>query len=96
MVKDGGIITTLDASNGEALKQARAIGGGSYYASIVAGDGKVYLISEGGVVTILKAGRDWSILGSHDFKERILATPVIADGMMLIRTDNALYAFRRM
>lgn len=48
----------------------------------------------GGVVTILKAGRDWSILGSHDFKERILATPVISDGLMLIRTDNALYAFR--
>ena len=94
MVKDGGIITSLDASSGEALKQARAIGGGSYYASIVAGDGKVYLISEGGVVTILKAGRDWSILGSHDFKERILATPVISDGLMLIRTDNALYAFR--
>ena len=94
MVKDGGILTSLDASTGAALKQARLPGGGSYYASVVAGDGKVYLISEGGVITIVKAGRDWSILGSHDFKERILATPVIADGLMLIRTDNALYAFR--
>ncbi len=94
MLKDGGIITSLDASTGEILKQARAIGGGNYYASIVAGDGKVYLISEGGVVTILKAGRDWNILGSFDFKERILATPVIADGLMLIRTEVALYAFR--
>ena len=94
MVKDGGIITSLDAATGEPLQQGRAIGGGNYYASIVAGDGKVYLISEGGVVTILKAGRDWSILGSSDFQERIMATPVIADGMMLIRTDAALYAFR--
>ncbi|MBC7966197.1 MAG: PQQ-binding-like beta-propeller repeat protein [Fuerstia sp.] len=94
MVKDGGILTSLDASSGEALKQARLPGGGSYYASVVAGDGKVYLISEDGVITILKAGRDWSILGSHDLQERVLATPVIADGLMLIRTDNALYAFR--
>ncbi len=94
MVKDGGIITSLDAATGEPLQQGRAIGGGNYYASIVAGDGKVYLISEGGVVTILKAGRDWSILGSSDFHERIMATPVIADGIMLIRTDAALYAFR--
>ena len=62
----------------------------------MAGDGKVYLISEGGGVTILNAGRDWSILGSYDFHERILATPVIADGLMLIRTDAALYAFRAM
>ena len=94
MVKDSGIITSLDAATGELLKQGRAIGRGNYYASIVAGDGKVYLISESGVVTILKAGRDWTILGSSDFQERIMATPVIADGQMLIRTDAALYAFR--
>lgn len=94
MVKDSGIITSLDATTGKPLKQGRAIGGGNYYASVVAGDGKVYMISEGGVVTILKADRDWSILGSHDFKERIMATPVIADGMMLIRTDAALYSFQ--
>ena len=94
MVKDGGIITSLDASTGELLKQARATGPGNYYASIVAGDGKVYLMSEGGVVTVLKAGRDWSILSSSDFKERIMATPVISNGLMLIRTDLALYAFR--
>ena len=94
MVKDSGIITSLDASSGELLKQGRAIGRGNYYASLVAGDKKVYLISESGVVTVLKAGRDWSVLGSHDFKERIMATPVIADGIMLIRTDAAVYAFR--
>jgi outer membrane protein assembly factor BamB len=94
MVKDSGIITSLDANTGEMLKQGRAVGRGNYYASIVAGDGKIYLVSEGGVVTILKAGRDWSVLGSFDFKERIMATPVIADGQMLIRTDVALYAFR--
>lgn len=93
MVKDGGIITSLDADTGEFLKQGRAVGQGNYYASIVAGDGKVYLISEGGVVTILKAGRAWSILASGDFKERVMATPVISDGMMLIRTDSALYAY---
>jgi len=96
MVKDSGIITSLDATNGDMLKQGRAIGRGNYYASLVAGDGKVYLISEGGVVTVLSAGRDWSVLGSHDFKERVMATPVIADGTMLIRTDAAIYAFRCM
>jgi len=94
MVKDSGIITSLDANNGEMLKQGRAIGRGNYYASLVAGDGKVYLISEGGVITVLTAGRDWSVLSSHDFGERVMATPVISDGIMLIRTDAAVYAFR--
>jgi outer membrane protein assembly factor BamB len=94
MVKDSGIITSLDAATGELLKQGRATGRGNYYASLLAGDGKVYLISESGVITILKAGRDWSVLNSFDFKERIMATPVVADGQMLIRTDTAVYAYR--
>ncbi|MBL8815095.1 MAG: PQQ-binding-like beta-propeller repeat protein [Planctomyces sp.] len=93
MVKDSGIITSVDIQTGEMLKQGRAIGRGNYYASLVAGDGKVYMISESGVMTILKAGRDWEIVGSHDFGERVLATPVFADGMMIIRTDAAVYAF---
>jgi outer membrane protein assembly factor BamB len=95
MVKDSGIITSLDAKTGQLLKQGRAAGTGNYYASIVAGDGKVYLASEGGVVTVLEAGRDWQILSAHDFDERILATPVMKDGTIYLRTDDALYCFTR-
>jgi outer membrane protein assembly factor BamB len=96
MVKDGGIITSLDAETGESLRTARAPAGrGNYYASLVAGDGKVYLCSERGVVTVLEAGRKWQILSSHDFGERIMATPVVADGKMFIRSDEALYCFSK-
>lgn len=95
MVKDGGIVTSLDAVTGQALKTGRARGRGNYYASLVAGDGKVFLASERGVVTILKAGPKWEILSSHDFGERILATPVFADGQIFIRTDKHLYCFAK-
>jgi outer membrane protein assembly factor BamB len=93
MVKDSGIITTLDAATGELIKQGRARGPGNYYSSLVAGDGKVYLISERGVITVLMADRDWSVLSSHDFGERILATPAIKDGRIYLRTDAAMYCF---
>ena len=93
MIKDSGIITSLDANTGELLQQGRSRGPGNYYASLMAGDGKVYLASERGVITILNSGRTWSILDSHDFKERILATPAIRDGRIYVRTDNALYCF---
>ena len=93
MVKDSGIITSLDAANGEMLQQGRAAGRGNYYASLVAGDGKVYLTSERGVMTVLKAGTRWETLASHDFGERMMATPVIDGGKMYIRTDEGLYAF---
>jgi len=43
MVKDSGIITSLDLETGEILKQGRAKGRGNYYTSPVAADGKVFL-----------------------------------------------------
>lgn len=95
MVKDSGIITSLNAETGEMLKQGRARGRGNYYASLVAGDGKIYLTSERGVVTVLKAGKEWDTLSSHDFGERVMATPTIADGEVFLRTDAALYCFRK-
>jgi outer membrane protein assembly factor BamB len=93
MVKDSGIVTLLDAQTGELLQQLRAAGRGNYYASLVAGDGKVYMASEGGVITVLKSGKTAKILSSHDFGERIMATPVIKDGVIYVRTDAALYSF---
>lgn len=95
MVKDSGIVTLLDITNGEMLQQFRAEGRGNYYASLVAGDGKVYLTSESGVMTVLRSGREGEILSSHDFGERIMATPVIADGKMYIRTEEALYCYSK-
>ena len=46
-------------------------------------------------MTVIKAGKSWSVIGSHDFGERILATPVVREGQMFIRTDNAVYCFGR-
>ena len=102
MVKDGGIITSLNAKTGEKLQQGRAKGGGRFYASIVAGDGKVYLSSEPGIITVLSAAKaggqrpvGWRIISSHNFKEIIMATPVIADGRIYVRTEKALYCFAK-
>jgi outer membrane protein assembly factor BamB len=92
MVKDSGIVTVLDIASGQMLKQLRAAGRGNYYASLVAGDGKIYMASESGVVTVLRAGPDAKVLGSHDFGERIMATPVIRQGVIYLRTENALVA----
>ena len=90
---NGGIVTGLEVETGKMLKEGRIRGPGNYYASLVAGDGKVFACSERGVLTVLKAARRWEILSSHNFNERIMATPVINEGEVLIRTDEALYSF---
>jgi outer membrane protein assembly factor BamB len=95
MVKNGGILTSLDARTGKRTHRGRIPGRGSYYASLVAGDGKIYACNEAGVMSIIKAGTNWSVIGKHDFGEKILATPVVIEGRMFIRTETAVYCFGR-
>lgn len=95
MVKDGGILTSLDARSGTVIKQGRLRGRGNYYASPQVADEKIYLASERGTVTVVSADGDWRILGSHDFAESIYATPVAQGDRLYLRTSEALYCLSK-
>jgi outer membrane protein assembly factor BamB len=94
LMKEGGIVTSLNPSSGEVLKMGRTPDAlEDYYASPVAADGKIFLISASGKVTVLKAGAQWEILAMNDLGEEVWATPAIAGNNIYIRTRNALYSF---
>ncbi|MGH9661270.1 MAG: PQQ-binding-like beta-propeller repeat protein [Bryobacteraceae bacterium] len=94
VLKEGGIVTALDPATGAVLKQGRLEGAlDPYFASPVAADGKVYMVSMNGKVAVLKAGRDWQLLGVSDLGEECWATPAIAGERLYIRTATALYSF---
>ena len=91
-----GIISTFDPETGKLLGQSRVKEApGDYYASPVAGDGKIYLVNLEGVVTVLKAGADWKVLSTCDLGEQVIATPAIADRRIFIRTAGTLYCFAK-
>jgi outer membrane protein assembly factor BamB len=93
MVKNGGFVSSLDPKTGKTLKYDRIQAGGNYYSSPVGGDGKVYLASQSGELTVLSARPDWEVLHSADFGEDIFATPAIVDGRIYLRTAKHLYCF---
>ena len=94
LMKEGGIVTSLDPISGQVLKQGRTPDAlEDYYASPVAADGKIYMVSASGKVTVLKAGAQWEILAANDLGEEVWATPAIAGSNIYIRTRNALYSF---
>jgi outer membrane protein assembly factor BamB len=94
LMKEGGIVSSLDPASGQFLKQGRTPAAlEDYYASPVAADGKIFLVSASGKVTVLSAGAQWEILAMNDLDEEVFATPAIARGNLFIRTRNALYAF---
>jgi outer membrane protein assembly factor BamB len=94
MVNDGGIVTTLKPETGELIKQGRLKGAiDRYYASPVAGDGKIYLASEKGKVVVLKPGGDLEPAFVNDLQDDIYATPALLDGHIYLRTRKTLYCF---
>lgn len=95
MVKDGGIVTRLDADSGRVVYEERLPGPGNYYASPVVGDGRVYFVSQAGVVSVIDAAPAWKVVGSHDLHEKVFATPVFHGAQLLIRTEAALYCYAR-
>ena len=94
MVKTGGIITSLDPATGRLLKEGRSPGAlGEYYASPVAADGKIFVASDEGKITVLKAAGDWQVLGVNDLGEEVHATPALSEGRIYVRTHAAVYCF---
>lgn len=91
LVKEGGITTLFDTSDGRPLRGPKRIGnGGGYFASPVYGDGKIYVASENGSVVVLKNSSDYEQLAVNDLGESIIATPAIADGRLFFRTRTKI------
>jgi hypothetical protein len=94
LVRDGGILTSLDPRTGEPQKVDRLRGAlDQYWSSPVAGDGKIYMLSEACKLTVLRAGADWEILAQNDLEDTCFSTPAIGDSRLYVRTRSALYAF---
>ncbi|MBI3207388.1 MAG: PQQ-binding-like beta-propeller repeat protein [Candidatus Solibacter usitatus] len=96
LMKEGGILTSINPADGSVYKQGRLQGALSqYFASPLASGGKLYMISETGNVVVLKAGKDWEIIKVNDMDDEVHATPAMVDGRIYLRTKSALYCFAK-
>ena len=94
MVNDSGILISFDPATGNVIKQGRLQGAiDKYFASPVGADGKVYLISQDGTVSVVKADGNWEVLAVNALGDEVFATPAIADGKIYVRTKSAMYCF---
>jgi outer membrane protein assembly factor BamB len=91
VVSINGVLTAFEAKTGKQLYQKRIAPGG-YTSSPVASDGRIYVGNEEGVIYVVKAGAEFEILGKNSFNEVLMATPAIAQGMLIVRTQHHLWA----
>jgi outer membrane protein assembly factor BamB len=90
MASDAGVVQAVDAATGERLFQGRT--GGVFSAAPVAGDGKIYFLSETGEGIVLAAKREFEVLASNAMKGRFLASPAVSGGQIFLRTDGRIIA----
>src|SRR5262249_12461769 len=68
-IKKGGILTCRNPGTGKAIYEERVGAEGGYFASPVAADGRIYVASDRGVVTVLEAGEKLRVLSRADLRE---------------------------
>jgi len=86
-----GVVTCLDARTGAQVWQQR-VGGGGHTASLLYGDGAIYVFGEDGTGVAFEPGRAYKELGRSRLGEGgVMATPAIAGRALFLRTESHLY-----
>ncbi|MCW5978736.1 MAG: PQQ-binding-like beta-propeller repeat protein [Bryobacteraceae bacterium] len=88
---DRGIAHCLDARTGATIWGPERIPSATYSASPVLADGKLYMSSEEGLTTVVRAGPKFEILAQNQLDGYTLSSPAISEGQIFLRTANWLY-----
>lgn len=92
MVDDRGLATCLNAKTGAVVWGPERTAQGVVSASPHVADGKVFLLNENAVTTVLAAGPEFKVLGTNELDGTYtLSTPVSAGSQLFIRTATHLY-----
>jgi outer membrane protein assembly factor BamB len=86
---DESFVSCVDAATGEVVWTERI--GGSYAASPVYADGRLYFFSEDGTTTVLKPGRTFESLAKNTLDAGFMASPAVDGKAFFLRTKAALY-----
>ena len=97
VVRDGGVVFALDVKTGATVYGPERLPPGTYSASPILADGKIYVTTEEeGVTTVFRAGPKFEILSSNqlagDCSPYCLSTVAISDGQIFLRTSSYLWA----
>lgn len=86
---DSGVVTCIKPANGESVWSERA-GTGMFFGSPICVNGKLYGVSDRGVLSVVSASGEFKLLGQSDLAEASHATPAVANGVLYLRTESHL------
>jgi outer membrane protein assembly factor BamB len=95
VLRDNGSLNCLEALTGKVVYEGKRIELGTYSASPLLADGKIYCVNEEGTTTVVKVGGSFEILGVNKLDSLTLASPVAVDNQIFIRTADYLYCIQK-
>ena len=96
VVRDGGVVFALDVQTGATVYGPERLPSGTYSASPILADGKIYVTTEEeGKTTVFRAGPKFEILSTNqlagDCSPYCLSTVAISQGQLFMRTSSYLW-----
>ena len=95
VLTDNGLLYCMDLATGSRHYGPERLRAGTYSASPLLADGKLYATSEDGVTSVVKAGAAFELLAENALEGFTLSSPAAASGRLFIRTASRLYAIGR-
>jgi len=92
LVTDNGVVYALDLKTGAVVWGPERLESGTYSASPVVADGRVYVTNEEGFTSVFAAGPKFELLAENPLSDYTLSSPAISEGQIFIRTAEHLVA----
>lgn len=92
VVADNGVASCFLAKTGKRLWMERLKGGHS--ASLLKANGLVYFLSDRGIMTVVKPGREFKVVAESEVGQDTIATPAFSNGQLFIRGVDHLFCIK--
>jgi outer membrane protein assembly factor BamB len=96
VVTDSGRVSCFNIATGEPYyHQVRLTRAYNFKASPVGASGKLYFATEEGDIVVMKMGEKPDVIATNSFENQtFIASPIILDGELYLRSQNQLYCIR--
>ena len=95
LVRENGTLFVHEMKTGAVVYGPQRLKPGTYTASPILADGKIYVTNEDGVTVVFRAGPTFELLAENQVDGYCLSTIAVSDGQLLVRTDKYLYCVGR-
>jgi outer membrane protein assembly factor BamB len=92
IVNDNGVVYALNAKTGAVVWGPSRLKSGTYSASPILADGRVYVTNEDGLTSVFAAAPAFQVLAENSLNDYTLSSPAVSEGQIFIRTAKHLFA----